>query len=599
MRLRDQPIRRKLMTIILITSGAVLLVTSAALFAYEFVTARQTLIESLATLGRITATNSTAALAFDNREDAAQILSALRSEPHIVAAGIYDGSGSLFATYLSAASAAPLPPAPARDGYRFEGSRAVGFEPIVESGSRRLGTLYVESDLAGLTTRVRLYGGIVAAVAVVSLLLAFLMSRALQRQVSAPILELAETARAITDRRDYTVRAPMAGRDEIGLFTDAFNRMLTQIDDQDQALRRSEAKFRRLAESNIIGVVIAAQSGRISEANDAFLSLVGHTRADLLAGGLDWQDITPAAWREVDAELLAQLRRQGVSTAWEKEVLRADGTAVPVLVGAAVLDVDGDRLDYVAYVLDLTARKRAEDEIKRYARELEHSNRELEQFAYVASHDLREPLRMVASYTELLQRRYGTSLDDDAREFIRFAVEGAHRMQRLIDDLLALSRVNTRVAPFAGVDMGEVMDIVRANLRAAIDESGAQVVNRSLPTVTGDATMLTQLLQNLVGNAIRFRGEQSPRVSVDAEERREDWLFRVSDNGIGIEPQHFERIFVLFQRLHRRGEATGNGIGLAVSKRIVERHGGTIWVESEPGAGSVFHFTIPKRSARA
>jgi len=228
--------------------------------------------------------------------------------------------------------------------------------------------------------------------------------------------------------------------------------------------------------------------------------------------------------------------------------------------------------------------------------ELEHSNRELEQFAYVASHDLQEPLRMVSSYTELLERRYGDKLDDKAREFIGYAVDGAVRMQRLINDLLEFSRVSTRGKALQPVDVTRVLGTVRANLSVAIQDAGALVTNDALPTVMADETQLVQLLQNLIGNAIKFRGRERPHVHVGAQATATEWVFAVRDNGIGIAPEYFERIFVIFQRLHARDEYPGTGIGLAVCRRILDRHGGRIWVESEPGHGSTFYFALPTRN---
>lgn len=238
-------------------------------------------------------------------------------------------------------------------------------------------------------------------------------------------------------------------------------------------------------------------------------------------------------------------------------------------------------------------RTRAVTALEQTTSELQRSNRELEQFAYVASHDLQEPLRKVASFTQLLAERYGDRLDSDAKEFIAFAVDGAHRMQRLISDLLAYSRVGTRGSPFAPVDGEAILQHAMGNLELAIQESGAVVTHTPLPTITGDAVQLVQLFQNLIGNAIKFRGEATPQVHVSATRQGPEWIFRVSDNGIGIDPQYFDRLFIIFQRLHSRAEYPGTGIGLAISKKVVERHNGRIWVESEAGKGSTFCFSLP------
>jgi PAS domain S-box-containing protein len=243
---------------------------------------------------------------------------------------------------------------------------------------------------------------------------------------------------------------------------------------------------------------------------------------------------------------------------------------------------------------EVVERQRAEAVLAQRSQELARSNAELEQMAYVASHDLQEPLRMVASYLQLLEQRYGGRLDADAHEFIGFAVDGAKRMQASIDDLLTYSRVGTKAKSLQRTDCAAVVETALRSLRVAIGESAAQVECGVLPVVMGDAAQLTQLFQNLIANAIKFRGGQAPRIAVRAEPEDGFWRFEVQDNGIGIAPEYFERIFVMFQRLHSRSTYPGTGIGLAICKKIVERHGGRIWVESAPQRGSVFKFTLPR-----
>ena len=245
---------------------------------------------------------------------------------------------------------------------------------------------------------------------------------------------------------------------------------------------------------------------------------------------------------------------------------------------------------------EIAERKRAEEALAQRAEELARSNLELQQFAYVVSHDLQEPLRSVASYLQLLVRRCQDQLDADAERFVSRTVAAAERMKTLINALLAYSRVGTRGQSFEPTDCSARLDQVLDNLKVAVEESQAAVTQDPLPTVMADATQLSQLLQNLIGNALKFRGDQAPEIHIGAERQDRAWLFSVRDKGIGIDAQYFERIFQVFQRLHTRKEYAGTGIGLSICKRIVERHNGRIWVESAPEKGTTFYFTVPDRS---
>jgi light-regulated signal transduction histidine kinase (bacteriophytochrome) len=239
---------------------------------------------------------------------------------------------------------------------------------------------------------------------------------------------------------------------------------------------------------------------------------------------------------------------------------------------------------------------RAHELLDTRTQELQRSNSDLEQFAYVASHDLQEPLRKVASFCQLLQRRYQGQLDERGDQYIQFAVDGAKRMQALINDLLSFSRVGRRSGEHVVVDTGELFDIAIGNLEPVIEETGARVTRGELPQVQGEATLLTAVFQNLVNNAIKFRGELTPEVRVDARRADAEWIFSVTDNGIGIDPEYAERIFVIFQRLHSKDQYDGTGIGLALCKKIVEYHGGRIWLDTDRQEGSAIHWTLPVSS---
>jgi PAS domain S-box-containing protein len=262
-------------------------------------------------------------------------------------------------------------------------------------------------------------------------------------------------------------------------------------------------------------------------------------------------------------------------------------------------DADQKTIGTIGIARDITERKNSELQLVKTVGELKRSNDELQQFAYVASHDLQEPLRMVASYTQLLGKRYKGRLDSDADEFIAFAVDGCNRMQRLIQDLLAYSRAGTTGKVLREISGESALKDALTNLRATIEQSGAVVTHDSLPALTTDGMHLTQVFQNLVGNAIKYRSAAVPHVHISAAKNRgKEWIFAVQDNGLGIDPRYFERIFILFQRLHGRDEFEGTGIGLAICKKLVEQLGGRIWVESQLGKGSTFYFVLPERDEK-
>jgi light-regulated signal transduction histidine kinase (bacteriophytochrome) len=265
------------------------------------------------------------------------------------------------------------------------------------------------------------------------------------------------------------------------------------------------------------------------------------------------------------------------------------------VVITALRDKSGQLRGFGKVVRDISERRKSEERLARTVEELKRSNEELQQFAYVASHDLQEPLRMVASYTQLLSQRYKGRLDADADEFIAYALDGSKRMQRLIQDLLLYSRAGSKPKAFHEISTQVALSEALGNLRATIEESGAEVTHDWLPPITTDESQLVLVFQNLVGNAIKYRGAESPRVHISASKNGgKEWIFSVRDNGLGIDPQYFQRIFIIFQRLHGREEFEGTGIGLAICKKILERLGGRIWVESESKKGSTFYFSLPE-----
>jgi PAS domain S-box-containing protein len=364
--------------------------------------------------------------------------------------------------------------------------------------------------------------------------------------------------------------------------------------------KESEAKYRALLEAAPDAMVVVNQTGEIVLLNVRAEKQFGYSRDELV--GQRVKNIIPEGFAE---RLIADGTRsaadalaQQIGTGIELIARRKDGSEFPIEIMLSPLE-NAEGILVTAAIRDISMRKEAETHLATTVEELKRSNDELQQFAYVSSHDLQEPLRMVASYTQLLAKRYKGRLDADADEFITFAVDGCNRMQGLIQDLLAYSRAGSSGKVLSDVSSEEALQTALTNLRTTIEQSGAMVTHDSLPAIKTDKIQLTQVLQNLVGNAIKYRRAEAPRVHVSANKNCEnEWIFSVRDNGLGIDPQYFERIFILFQRLHGRNEFEGTGIGLAICKKVLERLGGRIWVESQPEKGSTFYFALPERSEK-
>jgi PAS domain S-box-containing protein len=359
-------------------------------------------------------------------------------------------------------------------------------------------------------------------------------------------------------------------------------------------LGQMEGRYRGLLEAAPDAMVVVNQAGDIVLLNVQAEKQLGYSRDELV--GQKVKNIIPEGFAE---RLIADALRsaedalaQQIGTGIELTGRHKNGSEFPIEIMLSPLE-SAEGILVTAAIRDITARKQAEAHLLLKIAELNRSNEELGQFAYIASHDLQEPLRMVASYTQLLSRRYKGKLDADADEFISFAVDGASRMQRLIQDLLAYSRVGTKGKDLLDTSSESSLQQALLNLRGAIEESGALVTHDPLPSVLADDMQLTQLFQNLIGNAIKYQSPGVPKVHISAARNVEkQWIFSVKDNGLGIDPQYFEKIFGMFQRLHKREEFAGTGIGLAICKKIVERHGGSISVESQPGQGSTFRFAL-------
>jgi signal transduction histidine kinase len=499
--LRDIPVRRKVVLIIMLVAGGALLLAGAALILADQWRFRADMKQDLATLAEIIARNSTAAVEFQDRNDAGETLDALAAKPPIVAAGIYLEDGSLLKGYHRAGGQARPPSRPGPDGTVFGAGSLTLFSKIVRDG-RRIGTVYLESDLSEMTARLRLQTMTVTAVFLASGFAALLFSSVLQRAISRPILHLSETARAVSERRDYAIRAEKQGADEIGQLVDAFNQMLEQIQVRDSELLRAKEDLEKRVQERTV-----------------------------------------------------ELRQE------------------------------------------LAERRRAERELAERNAELHRSNQDLDDFAYIASHDLKEPLRGIHNFSVFLLEDYGERFDDEGRSKLETLTRLSRRMEVLIDSLLHFSRLGRVDLAIDDVDLNEVAAEVIDSLAIHLRENGVEVrLPRPLPVVRCDRVRVRELLYNLVVNAAKYNDKPEKHIEIGSVGEAPPALY-VRDNGIGIQAKHFDSIFRIFKRLHGRDKfGGGTGAGLTIVKKIVERHNGRIWVESTYGEGTTVYFTLAKEA---
>ena len=368
-------------------------------------------------------------------------------------------------------------------------------------------------------------------------------------------------------------------------------RDITEGKAAEEKLRESERKYRNIVETANEGILIIDDEAVVTYANKKLINMLGYSLEEGIGRPI-WGFVSDKSENVVKLNL--EKSRQGINDSYELQLIKKGGSFLWITLSyKALFNKDGKFVGSLSMLTDITERKIAEETLKLKLQELARSNEELEQFAYISSHDLQEPLRMITSYLQLLQRRYQGHLDDKADKYIRFAVDGAARMQNLIKDLLEYSRVDAGNNEPESTDCEFILNRVLSDIKAVIKENNASISHDYLPEVMADSTQMVQVFQNLIINGIKFHGEEPPKIRIAAEKKASEWVFSVQDNGIGIDPQYSERIFEIFKRLNSRDRYPGTGMGLAICKKIVERYGGRIWVESELGKGSTFYFTLP------
>ena len=602
--LRDMPIKRKLMVIILMTTTAALLLAGIGILVFDSVFFKAQLQNDLRAQAQIIADNSTAAVSFEDEKSATEMLGALRERPHIVSACISRTDGTILASYVRPGAPADCPAAsPTGNDSVFAADGLVVTRPIVLK-DRRIGTMVLLYDLGEIDERIKLFSGAVLAVMVVSSLLAFLLSSSLREVIATPISQLVRATKSVSETGDYSIRAQKLSGDELGLLVDRFNEMLAGVQSRDNDLKkalldreaairevdRERQRFRFMAESMPQKIFTAKPNGDVDYFNQQWLEFTGLTFEQIKDWG--WTKFIHPDDLEENLRTWKQAIATGEPFRFEHRFRRADGKFRWHLSHVhSMRDADGNISMWIGSNTDIHEQKEKEEDLQR-------ANDDLQQFAYSASHDLQEPIRNVAVYSELVAKRYHGVLDADGQQFLGFLSEGGRRLATLISDLLAYTKAGMVEVNPAPVDSAAVLQHSLASLAEAIRESDAAVTYDALPEVYMSEAHLQQVFQNLISNALKYRNQDQPRIHVSAIRNGSAWRFSVQDNGIGIDSQYKEKIFGVFKRLHNTNKYSGTGIGLAICQRVVKRYGGQIWVESEPGAGATFFFTIPQYAQR-
>ncbi len=640
---RDVPIRLKLTILLAGIVGVAMLLACGSFVVNEVRRTKSSMADQVSVMAELLGANSVAALAFHDADSAEQVLSSLRLEPNVVFACIFDGRGEIFAKYLPAGAKPAAPPRLRREDDQpfFEEGYLHVFKPIVQDKAT-VGTVYLRVDTRDLYFQFGRDALIALVVLAFSLGAAILLASRLQRVISDPILRLVDASQIVSAESDFSIRVQKRGQDELGVLCDAFNSMLAQIQQRDAELEEHRGSLEQLVQERTRNLEAKTVALRESEErlNLALKSSgVGTWSWNVVENRIIWDDYIhplfglepgtfPGAYEDF-LRLLApddreRVRRE-VADAVERDanydteyrVVWNDGSVHTLgSRGMVYRDAQGRAQRMTGVCWDITERERIERAVKwqaaqlaRLNSELQRSNVELEQFAYIASHDLQEPLRKVSAFGDMLASKYGDILGEEGRDYLQRMQNAAWRMKTLINDLLTYSRVTSKAQPFSEVDLAVVAREVASDLETRLHETGGRLEVGELPKLDAEPTQMRQLLQNLIGNALKYHQPGVPPVvKVDSRLRSYDQPplaagttadpiceITVQDNGIGFEEKYADRIFAPFTRLHGRSEYEGTGMGLAVCRKIVERHGGTISAKSSPGQGATFLVTLPLR----
>jgi PAS domain S-box-containing protein len=607
MKATTHAIQQKLINVIMITCGAVTLLICIAFFAYEVFTFRQATLQKMETLGQIISSNSTAALAFDDSKAADEILSALKAENHIEAAGLYDKNNNLFSTYPSDLPRNSLPLAPGFIGYRFEDGHVVGVHLVVQA-EQVLGSLYIRSNIEILYERIKLYSIVAFLILLAGFVIAYVLSKGLQQRISKPILSLAETAKIVSKEQDYSVRAKKISDDEVGLLTEAFNQMLARIEKQTLDLSEGEERMRSVLNSAMMAVIVMDRNGKIIDWNLRAEKMFGWTREEALDKYLA-DTIIPASLRDRHRAGLQHYVATGnakvINQLLEMTALHRDGREFPIELSISPLKTN-DVLTFCGFITDITERKQNEEEIKVFnqqlekrvqerTQELESVNKELESFSYSVSHDLRAPLRAIHGYMNILTNEYTNKFDAEAIRLTTIIMNNTQKMGRLIDDLLAFSQLGRKELIRTQTSMTKMVLNICEEQERLESSRAIEFIVHELPDALVDTVTMRQAWVNLLSNAVKYtRNRENAIIEVGSDERDDEQMYYIKDNGAGFDMLYYDKLFGVFQRLHSQKEFEGTGVGLAIVQRIISRHGGKVWAEGIPDGGATFYFTLKK-----
>jgi PAS domain S-box-containing protein len=636
---RDLSIRRKLTLIVMITTCTAILLACGAFFAFDIHTLRQSRMHDLETLAEVLGSNSTAAVTFNDPGAAREVLQSLSAKEHIMAAALYRSDGAIFATYVRDPAIAPFVfPAPESSGTRFEGRRLVVFHTILLDG-HRLGTVFLASDLGEFDELLRVYSALFGLIVLSLSVVAFFMAARMQRVISDPILLLAQTTRRVTTARDYSLRAKRGANDEIGVLIDGFNEMLTEIQRRDRdlqqardelelrveqrtaelrqeitvrkeaeaALRESEQRTRLLLDSTAEGIYGLDLNGQCTFSNRAALRLLGCSDVSELLGR-NMHDLAHhshpdgSRYPTPDCSIYQTLRTGEASHSDTEVFWRSDGTSFPAEYWSYPIERDGKIVGAVVTLIDITTRRAAQHAMLMAKEAAESSNRAKSEFLANMSHEIRTPMNGIIGMTELA---LDTPLNQEQREYLQLVRSSADSLLRVINDVLDFSKIEAGRLDLdqTDFDLPELVNQTLKTLAVRAHKKGLELSSRIAPNVppmlSGDPDRVRQILVNLVGNAIKFTHQGSVVVEVGGANGAAEidpfrFHFVVRDTGIGIPVEKQQVIFEAFSQAD--GSTTrrygGTGLGLTITKRLVEMMGGKIWVESQPGEGSTFHFTL-------